>query len=228
MIYSGSVSEGPTRVNARTGRSLATHAVLAAALACWVELLWSVPRSGPLSPDQTSGWQFLDLAILPAIFLVVWRLLLGRTIEWTVAGKELRRRSWVSMPGRAPATVMKLGPEADIQHQTRDKWLVWPDGLAIHPWPGQTSSLIRGMQQAGVRVDDFRGDWERLHPRLNTLAVVTYCAGLAILLATPAAAIALGSGLPGLPILLGAAALGVGKSIDQQPWKTPKSMSQDG
>jgi hypothetical protein len=83
------------------------------------------------------------------------------------------------------------------------------------------------MQQAGVRVDDFRGDWERLHPRLNTLAVVAYCAGLAILLATPAVAIALGSGLPLLPIVAGAAALGLGQAIDRQPWKRPEPVSQD-
>jgi hypothetical protein len=225
---SGSTAGQPFRVNARTGRGVVAQAVLAALGACWIELLWSVPHFGPLSPDQGSGGQFWDLAIWPFIFLVLWRVVLGRTIEWTVAGRELRRRSWVSRPGRAPVTVMKLGPDTEIQHQTRDKWLVWPDGIAIDLWPRQTANLVRGMHQASVRVDDFRGDWERLHPRLNTLAMVAYCAGLAMLLATPAVAIPLGSGLPVLPILLGAAALGVGKWIDQQPWKTPKSMPQNG
>jgi hypothetical protein len=84
------------------------------------------------------------------------------------------------------------------------------------------------MQQAGVRVDDFRGDWERLHPRLNTLAIAAYCAGLAILLATPAVAIALGSGLPLLPMLAGCGALGLGNWIDRRPWKRPEPVSQDG
>ena len=225
---SGITTELPIRVNARTGRGVVAQAVLAALMACWIEVLWSVPHFGLLWSDQGSGWQLWDLAILPFIFLVLWRVVLGRTIEWTVAGRELRRRSWVSRPGRAPVTVMKLGPDTEIQHQTRDKWLVWPDGIAIDLWPRQTSNLVRGMHQAGVRVDDFRGDWERLHPRLNALAVVAYGAGLAMLLATPAVAIPLGSGLPMLPILLGAAALGVGKSIDQQPWKRPKPVSQNG
>jgi hypothetical protein len=225
---SGSATGQPFRVNARTGQGVVAQAALAAVFACWIELLWSVPHFGLLSSDQGSGWQFLDLAIWPFIFLVLWRVVLGRTIEWTVVGRELRRRSWTSMPGRAPATVMKLGPEADIQHQTRDRWLVWPDGIAIDLWPRQTANLVRGMHQAGVRVDDFRGDWERLHPRLNTLAVVASWVGLAMLLATPAVAIPLGSGLPVTPILAGAAALGLGMWIDRQPWKTPKSMSQDG
>jgi len=228
VIDSGGVSDQPIRVNARTRRSVVAQVGLAAALAFWMELYLSVPHFGAFwsQGSDRSAW---ELALWPLIFLVIWRVVLGRTVEWTVAGDELRRRSWLSRPGSAPSSVMALGPDVEVVHEIRGRWRVWPTGWAIDVWYGQTSGLIGAMERAGVLVDDFRGDWERQHRRLRSrLAALAYCVAVATLLATPVLGIAVGSGLPLVPIVAAVGLMFLGQRIDRQAWTSAKPSPQDG
>lgn len=227
MIDSGGASDQPIRVNARTRQGVVAQVGLAAALACWMELYFSVPHFGAFwsQGSDRSAW---ELALWPAIFLVIWRVALGRTIEWTVAGDELRRRSWLSRPGSEPSAVIALGPDVEVVHEIRGRWRVWPTGCAIDVWYGQTSRFIGAMERAGVRVDDFRGDWERQHRRQSRLAVLAYCGAVATLLATPALGIAVGSGLPLVPLVAAVGLLFLGQRIDKLAWTSAKPSPQDG
>ncbi len=227
MIDPGGASAQPIRVNSRTRQGVAAQVGLAAAFACWTELYWSVPHFGAFW-SQGSDRLAWELALWPVIFLVIWRVVLGRTVEWTVAGDELRRRSWLSRPGSKPSAVIALGRDVEVVHEFRGRWRVWPTGCAIDVWYGQTSRFIGAMERAGVRVDDFRGDWERRHRRLGRLAVLAYCGAIATLLATPAVGIAVGSGLPLVPIVAAVGLLFLGQKIDRLAWTSAKPSSQDG
>ena len=218
----------PVRINPRVARSVLAQAVLAAAVSCWLAFLWSAPRFPPAGSDQGSGGSALGLVLPVAVFLVTWRVLLGRTTEWTVAGGRLLRRSWLSMPGGRPKLVAELGREVEIQHQTRSRWQVWPSGHQIDLWPGQTAALVEAMRGNRVQVDDFRGDWERSHARLNMTALICYGSGLAIFLATPAVGIATASQLPLLPLIAAGALFGLGQVIDSQPWKASRPVGRTG
>ena len=230
MIDSSGASDGPIRLNPRTWWSVAAHAGLAAVLACWMVLSGFVPQAGWLWSLQGSDRLAWVIFTWASSFLVIWRVALGRTIEWTVTSGALRRRRWLSRPGRQPWTVATLGPGPEIVHETRYRWRVWPTGIEIYlwPWPGQTTRLIGAMERAGVRVDDFRGGWEREHRRLSTLALLAYGVAVAVLLATPAIGIALGSGLPVLPLVASVGAAVLGQEIDRSPWKSSKPSPQDG
>lgn len=227
MIDPGGASDQPVRVNARTWRAVMAQVGLAALFACWMELYWSVPHFGVFwsQGSDRSAW---EAALWPVIFLVIWRVALGRTVEWTIAGDELRRRSWFSRPGSKPSAVTVLGPGVEVVHEIRGRWRVWPNGCAIDVWFGRTSRLIRAMERAGVRVDDFRGDWERQHRRLSTLALLAYCGAIVSLLATPAVGIAVGSGLPLVPIVAAVGLLFLGQKIDRLAWTSAKPSPQDG
>jgi hypothetical protein len=224
MIDSRGTPDETCRLNARTRRTVVAQAILAAALAGWFLILESVPQSGPQSSGRSSDWFALNLALTAAVFVVVWRVLIGRTTEWTVAGGKLLRRKWLSRPGGEPRVLMPLGPEAEIVHESRTRWRVWPDGSAIDVmWPRQASRFVGAVAGAGARVDDFRGDWGREHPRLNRAAILAYCLGAVAFLATPVVALLLGSGLPVIPFFAAAIAAGVGQAIDRGPYKTPKA-----
>jgi hypothetical protein len=216
-------SDQPLRVNARTWLGVLAEMGLAAALAGWMVVFGSVPHAGWLWSLQGSDRFAWELFTWASSFLVIWRVILGRTIEWTVADGELRRRRWLSRPGSRPSAVIPLGPGSEIVHETRSRWRVWPDGSEILVWPGQTSQLTRAMRRAGVRVDDFRGDWEREHRGLNSLARLAYRAGVVAFLAAPAVGIALDTGLPLLMLVAAGVAASVGQSIDRQPWTRPKT-----
>ena len=226
MIDSGDASVQPIRVNARTRHGVVAQVGLAAAFACWTELYWSVPHFGAFWSQGSDGLAW-ELALWPVIFLVIWRVALGRTIEWTVAGDELRRRSWLSRPGSEPAAVMVLGSDVEVVHELRGRWRVWPAGSAIDVWFGPTSSFIGAMERAGVRVDDFRGDWEREHRRLSRLAVLAYGGAIATLLATPAVGIAVGLGLPLVPLVAAVGLLFLGQRIDKLAWTSSRPSPQD-
>lgn len=229
MIDSGGTSGEGTRLNARTGRSAAAQLIVAAALAGWFLILESVPQSGPQSSGPASDWLALNLVLTAAVFLVFWRVLTGRTTEWTVAGGKLLRRKWLSRPGSEPRVLMPLGPEAEIVHESRTRWRVWPDGSAIDVmWPRQASRFVGAVAGTGARVDDFRGDWGREHPRLNRAALLAYCVGAVAFLATPVVALLLGSGLPVIPFIVAAITAGVGQAIDRGPYKAPKPGARNG
>ena len=218
----------PIKVNARTAGSFLARVALAAALAAWVLILWSVPHAGPFWSDHGSGSSALELAVWSAIFfLVALRVILGRTTEWTFAADELRRRSWLSRPRSRSVVVLAFGPGAEIVHESRDGWRVWPSGAVIDVWPGQTAHLIRALERSSVRVDDFRGDWERGHKRLNEFTILLYWGAVAALLAAPALGIALGSGLPLTPILAAGGAIFLGQAIDRLPYKAPAPSAQN-
>ncbi len=216
MNESSSGASCAGRLNARTPKGVVVHLGAAAALAGWMELVGLAPirwTSWPRSPDTAA----IDLASWAVVFAVTWRVMLGWTIEWTVAGGELRRRSWFSRPGSTPTEVLRFGPDAEIVHETRFRWRIWPTGSEIRIWPGQTRTLIEAIGAAGVHIDDFRGDWERGHRRLSNWALFAYWVTAAVLFGSPAIGIALGSG-PLTPILLALVAAYVGDRIDQQPW----------
>jgi len=205
-----------TRLNARTRKSVAVQVLAAGALAGWMELVGLVPIgwvSWPHNPETAA----LAVASWAITFVVVWRVMLGRTIEWTVADSELRRRSWFSRPGSKPAVVMTFGADAEIVHETRFRWRIWPNGSDIRIWPGQTRALTEAMGAAGVRIDDFRGDWERGHKQLSNWAVVAYCVAAGFLFGSPLVGIAVGSG-PLTPILVALVAAYIGDRIDRGPW----------
>jgi hypothetical protein len=221
-------SDQPIRVNARTWRGVLAQVGLAAALGCWWVVVGSIPHTGWLWSLQGSDRFAWVLFTWASSFVVIWRLALGRTIEWTVAGGELRRRRWLSRPGSRPSAVMPLSSDCEIVHETRNRWRVWPEGSEIRMWPGQTARLTQAMRRAGVRVEDFRGDWEREHRGLNSVAKLTYGAGVAAFLAAPAVGIALGTGLPLLMLVAAGVAASVGQSIDRQPWTRPKTSLREG
>jgi len=226
---SGGASDQPIRVNARTTGSFLVRVGMAAALAGWMLIFWSVPHAGPFWSDQGSGRSALELAVWGAIFfLVTSSVLLKRTTEWTFTADELRRRSWFSRPRSRSVVVMAFGPDAEIVHESRDRWRVWPSGAAIDVWPGQTALFVRAMKRSNVRVDDFRGEWERRHRGLNVFAMVLYWGAVAALLATPALGIALGSGLPLTPILAAGGAIVLGQAIDRLPYKASVPSAQNG
>jgi hypothetical protein len=221
-------SDQSIKVNARTLSSFLVRVALAAAMAGWVLILWSVPHAGPFWSDQGSVRSALELAVWGAIFfLVTLSVILKRTTEWTFAADDLRRRSWLSRPRSRSVVIMAFGPDAEIVHEFRDRWRVWPSGAAIDVWPGQTAHLIRALERSSVRVDDFRGDWECGHKRLNDFALLLYWGAVAALLATPALGIALGSGLPLTPMLAAGGAIFLGQAIDRLPYKVPAPSAQN-
>jgi uncharacterized RDD family membrane protein YckC len=157
------------------------------------------------------------LAIWPIAFLVIWLFMLAMTTEWTIAGHALRRRGWLSWPGREPSTVMALGPQVEIVHEIRTVWRIQPNGPAIGVWPWQTASLTGAMEHAGVRIKDWRGDWAGRHRWLDTLGVLVYCGSAVGAFVT----IAQGPGWPYWvatePAFIGA--LWLGLAIDFLPWQ---------
>jgi len=178
-------------MNARTVRSAAAQAILAAALAGWFLILESVPQSGPQSSGPAPDWLALNLALTVVAFLVFWRVLTGRP----PSGRRRRQAS----PAEVALTARKraagshaAGPEAEIVHESRTKWRVWPDGSAIDViWPRQASRFVGAVAGTGARVDDFRGDWGREHPRLNRAALWPTVVGAVAFLATPIVALLL-------------------------------------
>lgn len=223
-----SACEARTAVNERTTRSFIAILAWAAILALWAELLLSVPHYGNLADEGGPPSFVAALIVWPFIFIVILLVTLRVTTEWTVLDGELHRRGWLSRPGCQPRLAARLEGSAQIVHESRTRWRLWPEGLAIHCWPGQTSRLVSAMKRAGVAVDDFRGEWELSHRRLGGLAMLSYGAGLAILGITPILGLVVGSGLPLLPVVGGAALIGLGRAIDSQPWKATRPDARTG
>jgi len=93
---------------------------------------------------QGFDWADWALVIPIVVFTVVWLVIMAAITEWTIAGHELRRRRWLSWPGREPSTVMELGPQLEIVHETRSGWRIRPYGPTIYvPFRRTTPSRAR-------------------------------------------------------------------------------------
>jgi hypothetical protein len=173
------------------------------------------------------GWSGWVLAIGLIFFLATWLLLLGASTEWTIADHELRRRRWLSRPGSEPSVVMALSPQVWLVHESRLLWRVWPNGPALGGQSWQTHGLINAMEGAGVRVNDWRGDWARRHRVLDTLGLLTLWGGLAGIIVWPAVRAAWPGLFTATAGLACSGAVFLGLAIDWLPWSMRDS-ARDG
>src|ERR1035437_1140997 len=212
---SRSATDQPVRFNGRTWRGVLAQTGVIAAVACLLDLEFALGL----------GWSDWALAVVPIVFLVLLLFMLAGTTEWTIAGHELLRRGWLSRPGREPSLVMELGPQVQIVHESRLVWRVRPNGLALGGW--QAGRLIGAMERAGVRVNDWRGDWARRHRLLDALGGLALYGGLAGIIVMPM----LGSHWSLFRAAAGFAWSGaafLGLAIDYLPWNMRKTAAHDG
>ncbi|HEX7492135.1 MAG TPA: hypothetical protein VF337_10580 [Candidatus Limnocylindrales bacterium] len=190
-------------------------ALLLAALLCW-SMAWSAAINSAFDP--------LLVAVNVVFWLPVFGIVVGTMPEWTVVGGELSRRTWRSWPGRKPTKVMDLSPEVEIVHETRYRWRIHPAGLVIRTWPfpWAATGFIAALEHGGVRVDDFRGDWQRQHRALDALAMLAYVGAFACLLSTPAIGFLFGIGLPLTPAIVAGVLAAVGEFVDRGPWRAAR------
>jgi hypothetical protein len=208
-------ADQPVSTGARTRRGVLARLGFIAVAACLLDLEFALGLG-------SSDWA---LVVGPIVFLVLLLLMLAGTAEWTIAGHELRRRGWLSRPGREPSLVMELGPQVEIVHETRRLWRMRPNGLALGGW--QTRRLLGAMEGAGVRVNDWRGDWARRHRLLDTLGGLALYGGLAGMIVMPA----LGWHWSLFRAAVGFACSGavlLGLAIDYLPWSMRKTPAHDG
>jgi uncharacterized RDD family membrane protein YckC len=174
------------------------------------------------------GWPNWMLAYWLSLWLVGWLSNTLAATEWTIAGRELRRRRWFSWPGSKPSAVMPLGPEVEIVHVAWSRWRIWPGGYAIDVRPWQTSRLVGPMERADVRVDDWRGDWSRRHRLLNAFGVLGYVGGaIAIIVVIALGGLRPGSVVSFVAFVASISALLLGLTIDFLPWGMGKAAAQD-
>jgi len=181
------------------------------------------------------GWANWLLAYWLFLSLVGWLSNTRAATEWTIAGHELRRRGWLSRPGREPSKVMDLGPDVEAVHETRYRWRIWPNAIFVAPW--QARRLVEAMERADVCVNDWRGDWAHRHRLLNAFGVLAYYGGAVALfvaiallpLPRPGSGADTGAFLaPVGAVVLCLAAFVLGWAIDYLPWKMRKPSAQDG
>jgi uncharacterized RDD family membrane protein YckC len=215
MIGSTDATDQPVRWAARTRRGVLARLGFIAVAASLLDLEFALGLG-------SSDWA---LAVGLIAFLVLLLFMLAGTTEWTIAGHELRRRGWLSRPGREPSLVMELGPQVQIVHESRLVWRVRPNGLALGGW--QARRLVGAMERAGVRVNDWRGDWARRHRLLDTLGGLALYGGLAGIIVMPA----FGWQWPLLRAAAGFACSGaafLGLAIEYLPWSMRKTSAHDG
>lgn len=219
MIETARASEQPIRLNQRTWRGVLAWIGLGVAGVGVLEFVgarWLIAQ----------GFDWVDpVTLIPIpVFIAIGLAVFGTVTEWTVAEHELRRRSWLSGPGRKPASVMQLGPHLEILHETRTGWRIQPYGTAIYVARGQGPLLISAMERSGVRVNDWRGAWERRHPMLDRLGSLITLVGvvgqLLILAQGPWSTI----GFASFWLFWSAIMLGFG--IDFLPWRMRKQSTQ--
>jgi len=171
------------------------------------------------------GWSEWVLAIGLIFFLATWLLVLGASAEWTIADQELRVRPWLRA-GHKPSAVIALGPQIEMVHEGRHRWRLVPNGPALGAQPGrpwQTRRLVEAMEQAGVRINDWRGDWARRHRVLDTLGLLTLWGGLAGIIVMPAVRAAWPGLFTATVGLACSGALFLGLAIDWLPWSMRNS-----
>jgi uncharacterized membrane protein YqaE (UPF0057 family) len=215
------MADRPVRLNARTWRSVLAVAGLLIALACWNAVMLFA---------EDSAWDLWAIGFNLVLWLPIFGIAVGAMPEWTVVGTELSRRSWRSRPGRKPTKLMDLSPEVEIVHETRYRWRLHPAGLVVRTWPfpWAITGFIAGLDRAGVRVDDFRGNWERQHRRLNALAMLAYLGGFVCLFSIPALAVLIFKGLQLTQVIVAIVLFAVGSFIDRGPWRQREPAAQDG
>jgi len=221
VIDSRGATDQPVRFGARTWRGVLGLLALGAAAACLLALV--LARS---LIAQGFDWADWALVIPIVVFTVVWLVIMAAITEWTIAGHELRRRRWLSWPGREPSTVMELGPQLEIVHETRSGWRIRPYGPTIYVPSRRTTPLTSAMERAGVRVIDWRGDWARRHRLLDRFGVLIGLVGGVAMLVTIAQGPLRSAGFAAYCASLGAMYLGF--ATDYLPWKMRRHSAQVG
>jgi hypothetical protein len=210
--------DNQVRLNERTGRSVSAR----------VGVYFAVAAVGGSAFAVGYGLTNWIVAYWFSLWLVGWLSNSLGVTEWTIADHELSRRRWLSRPGRTPRTVMELGPQVEIVHESWGRWRMRPSGFAIDIQPWQTSHLVGAMERAGVRVTDWRGDWARRHGLLNAIGVLALCGDfIALFVAAAFAPLRPESPLGLIAWLACVGALLLGLAIDFLPW-TLQSSSADG
>ncbi len=220
MIGSADIADGkdqpaafPAKFNERTGRAILIRVGWYVAVGCLGELAFAIGY----------GWSAWILAYYPLLWLVGWLSNTLSLTEWSVDGRELSRRRWFCRPGSVPSAVIELGPRVECVHVAWSRWRIWPGGYAIDVPPWQASRLVEALASAGVRVDDWRGDWSRRHRLVQAIGMLAYCGGAvgvfaAIALAPLRPASAYGLAAIGTAV----GAFCVGLAIDFLPWTLRK------
>ncbi len=210
MVGSTGAMDNRVRLNERTGRSVSVR----------VGLFVAVAAIGGPAFAIGYGWTNWIVPYWLGMWLVGWLSNTLSVTEWTIADHELRRRRWFSPPGRTPRTVIELGPEVEIVHESWGRWRIRPSGFAINIQPRQTSRLVRAMERAGVRVTDWRGDWTRRHRLVNAIGVLAMCGGAIAVVAAAAFAPLRPENPVGLMAWLACVGvLVVAMAVDFLPWK---------
>jgi uncharacterized RDD family membrane protein YckC len=215
VIDSRADADQPVSVGARTRRGVLARLGFVAVAACLLDLEFALGLG-------SSDWA---LVVGPIVFIVLSLLMLAGTAELTIAGHELRRRGWLSRPGREPSLVMELGPQVQIVHESRLVWRVRPNGLSLGAW--QARGLSGAMERAEVRVNDWRGDWARRHRLLDILGVLAIYGGLAGIIAMPILG-SQGSLFRAAAAFTCSGAIFLGLAIDYLPWSMRKTPAHDG
>ena len=218
MIDSVGATDQPVKLGARRPRAVLAQAGIIAAGACLLALEFAL----------AFGWSDWMLAVWLIFFLTIWLPVLAGSTEWTIAGHELRRRRWLSRPGSEPSVVMALGPQVEMVHKSRLVWSLVPTGpvLAWQPW--QARRFVEAVQEAGVPVNDWRGEWARRHRRLDMLGLVVFYGGLAGIIVMPAIRAQWPGAFTATAGLACAGAAFLGLAIDYLPWEMRKIPAHDG
>jgi len=152
MIDSTDTTDQSVRFNERTGRAVLRRVGWYAAVAC----------AGGIAFAMGYGWANWLLAYWFFLCLVGWLSNTLKATEWTVAGRELGRRGWLSWPGRKPSKVMDLGPDVEAVHETRYLWRIcrtrssWRHGrpdASSRPWNGLMSASTTGAETGRTDID---------------------------------------------------------------------------
>lgn len=213
MIGSTGAVGDSVRLNERTGGAILRRMALYAAVACAGGLAFAL-GSG-LSSWAVAYWLFL--------WLVGWLANTLGTTEWTIAGRELRRRRWLSKRGSKPSLVTELGPQVEIVHESWGRWRIWPGGMAIDVQPWLASRFVGAMRGADVGIDDWRGTWTSQHRLLNAAGLlVLYGGAAALLLGMAFAPLRPGSAVGFVAFYASVSAMLVGLAINLLPWRMRK------
>jgi len=197
------------RFNERTGPAALRRAGWFAAVACLGGLAFAVG----------SGWSSWAVAYWLSIWLVGWLANTLATTEWTIEGRELRRRRWLSRLGSEPSFVMELGPQVEIVHEMWGRWRIRPGRYTIDVQPWQASRLIRAMEASSVRVDDWHRAWTRRHRLLFAVSLLAlYGGGVAVFAAMAFAPMRPGSALGYAAFFASLGVMSLGLAIAFLPW----------